>query len=126
MWVCRVASTKAPFGRRQRIKRGVRWGVIGVRNSLAEDFQFHCLDMEWGPLLALVFSAYFACSCLFAASFYYISVRHSVGFWRFMGSFVCELVKYVIVGNSITPGLVTMMIITRFQSEDLICVSTTL
>ncbi len=58
------------------MKRGVRWGVIGVRNSLAEDFQFHCLDMEWGPLLALVFSAYFACSCLFAAAFYYISVRH--------------------------------------------------
>ena len=40
------------------MKRGIRWGMIGVNNSLAEDFQLLCLDMDWGNLPMLVFGVY--------------------------------------------------------------------
>lgn len=51
-----------------------RWGVIGVRRTLADDFQFICLDMEWGTLLCFVMAVYFAVSCLFAVGFLIIAV----------------------------------------------------
>ena len=52
----------------------MRWGVLGVKRTFADDFTFHCLDMSWPYLLLLVFGVYLTISCLFAAAFWMMTV----------------------------------------------------
>ncbi|KAK9797007.1 hypothetical protein WJX73_004119 [Symbiochloris irregularis] len=89
-----------------------RWGVLGVSNSLIDDFTFHCLDMPWRSLLFLVLGVYFSIAVVFAAAFWFLlaycgpdceEFPHLIGDVPRQLS-VAELCFWMSVNNLITIG----------------------
>lgn len=55
-----------------------RWGVIGVRRTLADDFQGKMFEMDWDLLVLFCLAMYLIVSVTFATLFYISGVRVSL------------------------------------------------
>ena len=85
-----------------------RWGVIGVKNTFADDFTHQCLDLDWPALTALVVGVYAAVALVCAAMFYALAlarpdVHHILGDFPVEES-LAEACWWFSVTNVITIG----------------------
>ncbi|GMH38335.1 hypothetical protein BSKO_06219 [Bryopsis sp. KO-2023] len=94
--------------------KNFHWSVLGVDRTLADDFHHICLELNWLPLIALVFLVYTFFSLLFAAAFWVLLVRdgaHFVGERLDLGAF--EECLWLSVGHLVTIGYGGLLPATR-------------